>query len=288
MTLRYVEDDGFQGEWSRLTCAQSPLADAVWIRKSVDAFAATGQRPTIHTVHHDSRLIAGIPLWLQDDRIVRAWTSFDNEHHPYWLVSGALEVPAAECLLQHLLEAADYVYLRRLPMHDPSSISLVTAARRLGLPVAQVVSESGDARIVLDRPWEALRARFPKHLQRDMLRSRRHLEKLGRLDYAEHTAPGPRLDALLAECFDVEARSWKGTEGAPIKHDPRTLRFYTQLAREMAATNRFVLYTLTLADRIIAFQYSLRGGGHLEGLKISFDPAFAAQSPAKLLRMLLI
>lgn len=284
MNVRYEAVSRLEGDWDALTRAQSPLADAAFIRCFSDAFA---RPPTIHAVRDGARVIAALPL-VRDGRVARAWVSLDNEHHPYWLISGALDRPAADRLLDGVLDGADYLFLRRLPVRDPSTVALVDAARARGLPAVQLESVAGDARIVLDGSWPEFRARLPKNFQRDLPRKQRQLERLGRLELDELVAPGPALDAALAECFDIETRGWKGAEGAPIVRDPATLQFYGDLARALAAAGRFALYTLSLDGRIIAFEYCLRGGGHLEMLKLSFDPAFEKQSPGQVLRMLLL
>jgi CelD/BcsL family acetyltransferase involved in cellulose biosynthesis len=270
--------------WRALTQGQSPLADATWISCFVDAF---GGPATLHALTDGERIVAAMPL-VRGDGFVRAWTSLDNEHHPYWLVSGRLDEAGARRLLGGVLAGADNVFLRRLPMRDPACLALVGAARSLRLPTVQLESEAGDARIVLDGTWPELRARLPKNFQRDLPRKQRQLERQARLELHELVDPGPALDATLAECFELETRGWKGRDGSPILRDPRTHRFYAELARRLASTGRFVLYTLVLDGAIIAFEYCLRGGGHIEMLKLSFDPAFEKQSPGQVLRMLLL
>lgn len=273
------------GDWNAATRTQSPLADAAWINAFVEAF---GDRATIHVLRDGDRTVAAIPTVRGTGRLARAWISLDNEHHPYWLISGALDVASAERLLAGMLDGVEYVFLRRLPMRDPNTLALLEAAGRLKVPTTQIESEAGDARMVLDGPWSEFRARLPKNFQRDLPRKQRQLEKHGRLVLGEHTAPGAELDAALAGSFDVETRGWKGSEGSPIARDPKTLRFYGELARRLAAAERFALYTLSLDDKIIAFEYCLRGGGHSEMLKLSFDPAFEKQSPGQVLRMMML
>lgn len=271
----------FSPAWEALTRAQSPLADVTWIRCFLDAF---GRRAELHTVYDAERPVASIPL-VRTQGLARTLVSLDNEHNPYWLVTGDLDVDGAEHLLDHALAHAECVFLRRLPMESPACGALVAAAGRMRLPVVQIESEAGDARMVLRGTWDAFRAKLPKNFQRDLPRKQRQLEKRGRLAFAELDEPGPALDAALAECFALETRGWKGERGSPIAADRRTLRFYGELARALAARDRFVLYTLSLDDRIIAFEYCLRGGGHCEMLKLSFDPAFEKQSPGQVLRM---
>ncbi|MBX3156274.1 MAG: GNAT family N-acetyltransferase [Deltaproteobacteria bacterium] len=268
-----------------MTRAQSPLADATWIASFADAF---GHRPTIHTLFEGERTVAALPMVRAGGVLSRAWVSLDNEHHPYWPIPGTLTTKSAERLLSRLLDTADYVFLRRLPMHDANWTALLEAACCLRAPVVGHQSDAGDARIALEGTWAELRDRLPKNFQRDLPRKQRQLEKLGRLELTEIRAPGAELDYALAACFDLETLGWKGSDGSPIVRDPRTLRFYGRIARNLAATGRFALYTLSLGDKIIAFEYCLRGGGHLEMLKLSFDPVYEKYSPGQVLRMMLL
>jgi CelD/BcsL family acetyltransferase involved in cellulose biosynthesis len=283
--VRYETAPRVTGEWDEATRGQSPLADAAWIASFVAAF---GERATIHALRDGDRLVSALPLVRGGGKLARAWISLDNEHHPYWLASGTLDPGSAELMLDHVLDDAEYMFLRRLPVRDPTCVALVEAAKRRGLPTVQLEAEAGDARMVLDGTWAEFRARLPKNFQRDLPRKQRQLEKMGALKLHEHVAPGPELDAALAECFEIETRGWKGTDGSPIQRDPRTLKFYRDLARELAARQRFVLYTLSLAGTLIAFEYCLRGGGHIEMLKLSFDPTYEKQSPGQVLRMMLL
>jgi CelD/BcsL family acetyltransferase involved in cellulose biosynthesis len=242
----------------------------------------------VHEVRRGHELIAALPM-VRSGRAVRVWRSLENEHNPYFLVSGALDENAAGVLLDALLADADYVLLRRLPLESQVSIALRAAAARMRLSVSFVeVAGSGDARLRLAGPWDEFRASLPKNIQRDLPRKRRLLERQGVLTYARVVAHGSELDSALTECFELETRGWKGTHGSPINRVPETLAFYGSLAGRLARQGRFALYVLRLNERIIAFEYSLRGGGHIDMLKLSFDPVFAQQSPGQVLRMLLL
>src|SRR5262245_21167402 len=165
--------------WDQLTRRYSPLVDAAWHRAFVDAFGT--KRVAFHTVERAGEPIARLPLVLGRDALARVWTSLDNEHHPYTPIAGALDAAAAEHLLDHLLGDVDYLFLRRLPMHDTTTGALVAAARERAMPCVQIESEAGDARMVLEGPWPAFRARLPKNFQRDLPRKQRQLEKRGEL-----------------------------------------------------------------------------------------------------------
>lgn len=277
--------------WRAMTAAQSPLADLAWARTFVRAFGAgdarTG-RPALHALYDGDRPIAALPL-VRATGPARALVSLDNEHNPYWLAAGALDRETAELLLDRALDGADYLFLRRLPLDGPVARALTAAAEARGLNTSVIPSEHGDARLALDRPWPELWSRLPSNLRRDLPRKQRQLERRrGGLELVTLRTPGPTLDAALDACFELEARGWKGEHGSPIQRDPKTLVFYRELARELAEAGRFALYLLRCAGQLVAFEYCLRGGGHIEMLKLSYDPELATQSPGHVLRVLLL
>lgn len=274
--------------WDALTRDQSPIVDAALLRCFCEAFATARWAPTVHLLYRGDQLVAGVPM-ARAGGLARAWTSFENEHYPYWRIAGALDASSAEALLAHLLEAdaADYVFMRRLHLDSPTCSTLLEAAARMRLEISLNQSEYGDARVAIRGPWDAFRATLPKDYK-DLPRKQRQLEKQGQLALQRITDTGPELDAALRACFELETRGWKGRHGSPIQADPRTLRFYTELAHALARRRKFRLYTLRFDGALMAFQLCLHGGGHLELLKESYDPAFAAKSPGQLIRMMVL
>jgi CelD/BcsL family acetyltransferase involved in cellulose biosynthesis len=280
-----VLDPDLVSRWNALARTSSPLADAEWARCFSDAFATPGWSPTIHLVFRGRELVAAVPM-ARRGGLARAWESLDNEHNPYWLAGGELDDASAEHLLDSLSDG-DYLFLRRLHLEGATCKALLAAAERKALHVSLIRSEVGDARIALRGTWEELRAALPKDCK-DLPRKQRQLAKQGRLELSTLATVGPDLDATLAECFAVERLGWKGREGTAIVCDPRARRFYTDLAHAMAARHRFQLHVLRLDGDVIAFQYTLCGGGHIELLKESYDPAYAARSPGHVLRMMVL
>ena len=279
--------DTEQAAWRALSAGQSPLADLAWARCFARAFDTGATRPAFHALYEAGRPIAALPL-VREAGAARAWVSLDNEHHPYWLPAGAIDDEAAGLLIDRALDGADYLFLRRLPLDGPAARALIAAAGARGLRASVIASDAGDARLALRGDWDALWSGLPSNLRRDLPRKQRQLERRGTLELQAVTAPGPALDAALEACFELEARGWKGVSGSPIVRDPQTLAFYGDLAREMAAAGRFALYLLRVGGRLAAFEYCLRGGGHIEMLKLSYDPELAAQSPGHVLRVLLL
>src|SRR3569833_1809691 len=79
--------------WQHLTRNQSPLADAAWIESFAPVFA-TADRTRVHEVRRGHELIAALPM-VRSGRAVRVWRSIENEHNPYFVVSGTLDENAA-------------------------------------------------------------------------------------------------------------------------------------------------------------------------------------------------
>lgn len=265
----------------------SPLADRAWLCAWAEAFGVPTSA-AVHALVDGDQLLAALAL-RREGRVVRVWGSLENEHWPYWVFPWPAPDPAsASRLLDQLLADADYLFLRRLHLEGPACRALLGAAEQRGLPHSVIRHPQSDAVIELGPRWADLEARLSKNLVRDTPRKRRRLARMGRLELAILDQPGPTLGQALEECFDLEARGWKGESGSPIRSRPETLRFYREVAQRFAAAGRFVLYLLKLDGRLVAFEYCLRGGGHLEMLKLSFDPALSKNSPGNVLRMMLL
>lgn len=272
--------------WNTLTRSQTPLADAEWVRSFSEAFGESMFKPTIHLLHRDGELVAAVPL-VRRTGLAPAWTSFENEHHPYWEIAGQLDAATAEQLLGHLV-ADRYLFLRRIHMNSANCAAILDAAQRMGLQVSLIESEMGDARVAVRGTWDAFRKTLPREYRENLPRSRRQLERAGKLELVSITRPGPELDAALVACFALETRGWKGETGHPILTDRRTLAFYSDVARSLAANERFELFLLRHDDKVIAFEYCLRGGGHVELLKESYDPDYSSRGPSHLLRLMVL
>jgi hypothetical protein len=272
--------------WSSLAQTQSPLADLEWLRCFQTAFADPRWQPTIHFLHRGNDLIAGIPL-VHEVGMSKVWTSYENEHFPYWQIAGELDATSAELLLSGLLENG-YLFLRRLHIESATCIAIREAADRMGLAISLIQSDMGDARTLVRGSWETFRAGLPKEYRHNLPRARRQLERQGRLELVSITEPGPALDRALRECVELETRGWKGQLGSPILHDPRTVTFYSELATSLARRHRFELFLLSHEGKVIAFQYCLRGGGHVELLKESYEPSYSSRGPSHLLRIMVL
>ncbi|MBI3129412.1 MAG: GNAT family N-acetyltransferase [Candidatus Tectomicrobia bacterium] len=94
---------------------------------------------------------------------------------------------------------------------------------------------------------------------------------------------GENMGKALEDGFQIEAAAWKGKAGTAISSDPAVCLFYRKLAERAAGKGWLRLHFLSVAQRRIAFGYSLCYRGKLYLLKPGYDPAYASCSPSMLL-----
>lgn len=267
-------------EWDALAAGGplSSLAAASFALPHHEAFGHQHARVALHVLRRGDELMAVFPL-ARDGRVAQAWTSIENVHHPCWAFAARLEVPGIpEQTIRHLLDSADYLRFRGLPLGGPHHEALQAGASALGLSLSITPYARDDSYLELIHPWEAFEATLSKHLLVDAHKKLDKLHRAGTVAFERITGDA-ELTTTLEECFHVETLGWKGVTGAPIKRDPHTHRFYRELAARMSARGWFALYVLKLDGRIIAFRYCLRSGSRIDSLKTSFDPAWKRYSP---------
>ena len=274
---------GLEAQWRTLADRTDfpSLASPAWNLSFLKTFAAA-ERTRLHVLYAGERLEAVLPLQ-RGGRAVRTWSTVDNEHCPYVSPPMDLDDGVVAAALDRLVGTADCLVWRRL--HEDGALvrSLREVARRRGLRTILTRHEAGDAVIRLASSWEDTRRTLPRNVQRDVPRKGRKLASLGAVTY-ERLVDGPRVAQVLRDCFALESLGWKGQRGSPIASNPRTLLFYSDLAAVASAAGLFALYTLRHDGRLVAFEYCLRGRGHIDMLKLSFHPDLAAHSPGGVLR----
>jgi len=269
--------------WNRLASLSplSPFIDSSWFLSFREAFPDALASVDVHLLRHSDSLLAAIPL----DRArfpLSSLCSVSNDHFPFWAVSVDLDHPTiAKQILAHSLQSSQCLCLSAL--HSDSSLcrNLCAAAHELNLPL-RVDSDNDDCFIRLSQPWSEMQKTISHKMLKGARSKRRHLQELGHLTF-ESVKGGPSLDRTLTQCFILETLGWKGSGGAPILHDPQTLRFYTALAHRASKSGNLRLHCLLLDSRLIAFQFCLQSASRIDVLKISYDPEFAKFSPGDLL-----
>ncbi len=276
---RWLFDD-----WQRLAerCQLPLVAGPYWMQCFQRAFVPPG-RGLIHAVYHGDRLVSVVPV-VRSGRLARALLPMANEHSPIWTFALDSTVPyAAEQILDSLLTGADYLRFIRMRRSDPAARELSRAALSRGL-ATRLLDYSGDVTIELGRSFDDLVRDWSPGTAKEARRRLRQRAKQPDL-VVERAGDSETVDRVIDECFALEARTWKGEGGTAMQDDRDVHRFYRELARTLARRGELALYLLRRGDRVVAFDYAVRGARRIDSLKVAFDPEESRLSPGNLLTL---
>ena len=265
-----------------------PFVTHEWMWTWWECFGA-GAELHILVVRDRDGVIGIAPLMRKRERLFgRSLMSLQllaNDHTPRCeFIAGAKREKAFAAIADYLASQSsswDMVALREMPETSASVEELPVHARRDGVLWGKRLSYSSPY-LVLEEAWEETLS----SKRRWFLRNR--LKKLAahgdvRLDVVSSADASALEDGLR-----LEAAAWKGEAGTAITSDARVRLFYTALAERAARRGWLRLQFLTVAERRVAFAYSLVYANRMYLLKPGFDPEFAAYSPGNLLTHLVL
>jgi CelD/BcsL family acetyltransferase involved in cellulose biosynthesis len=269
--------DSLAYEWEQLAerVDGSPFLRPGWILPWLRAFG-TG-KPEAITVRRGDELVAVLPMQRKRGRL----SSAANWHSP---VFGPLvaDEEARDILLEGLFGAGrPSVELSLLHGETDLLSHIDRSARDAG---RRVVERPISACPVVDLAgsFEDYEGRLSRNRRKSLRRGRRALEALGNVTFEVHDRVDG-LDAELDEIFRVEASGWKGRRGSAIASQPKTARFYSDVAHWAAERGWLRLSTLRLDGRAIACDYTLEFQGSWYSLKSGYDEDYRAYGPGALL-----
>jgi CelD/BcsL family acetyltransferase involved in cellulose biosynthesis len=250
-----------------------PFLRPGWFSAWWDAFGAG--RLLILTARRGGRLVGVMPL----SRRGGVLGSPTNWHTPLYGPVAADE-QARRAILDGILAQR----ARRI------DLSFVDA----GDSVARELREQGGSRHYVERTmmrspylpieadWETYWQGVSGKLRQTVRRCSRRLAEIGEVSL-EVESGADRLDELLTEGLRVEASSWKGRSGTAIASDPRTVRFYSDLARWAASRGVLRLAFLRVDGRALAFHFALESQNRYYLLKPGYDEEFRKAGPGTVL-----
>lgn len=244
-------------------------------------------RPVVFSVRRNGRLAAALPL-VWDGRTLRSPT---NWHTPRY---GALaeDADAATELAARVLSAGPgRLAIGFVDPQDPAG-AIPRAARAAGWLVSERPLLRSPHLDLSATTWDQCRARLSRKRRAEIGRRRRRLEEHGPVvldvrdgrEDLDALEARDVLDRLLVEAIRTEAAGWKGRRGTAIASDPRTRRFYADVARWAAPRGWLRLAFLRAGGRAVAADLCLETGGTHYLVKTGYDPAFAGLGPGVLLR----
>ena len=274
--------DRLSDPWSTLElAANSPTQHFVWSRACATAFTARGDL-SVTVEAQDGRFTAVAPL-----------------------IKTRGLIPRLESIgVTELFEPMGFLY------EDPSSLSrLLRALARQGIPLllmrvpaeSVVISALKDAyagrgwvhtspgspypHIDLTPEWAEPETQFNSRRRSDLRRAQRHASDAGEVTFEVLTPEPSRLEPLLAEAFDVEARSWKGSEGTALAVDPLRSRFFREYTAAALAKGILRMVFMRINGRAVGMQIALECHDRFWLLKIGYDDTYARCSPGTLLML---
>jgi CelD/BcsL family acetyltransferase involved in cellulose biosynthesis len=251
-----------------------PFVRPGWVRLWLRSFGGA-ERLEIVTVRRNGELAAAVPLLR---RARGALVSPTNWHTPRFGPVATDDDAARELAAEVDRAAPAFVDVSFL---DPAS---PFAAALRALPGRTLIERPvlSSPYIALGKDLEGFESTLSSKFRREIRRRRRKLEEHGELTISFEDG-SERLGALLDEGFAVEGSGWKTREGTAIASDPRTERFYRDVAGWAAESGWLQLGFLRLGDRCLAFSLSIVCGDAVYIVKVGFDPEWRKYAPGSLL-----
>ncbi|MGH9197314.1 MAG: GNAT family N-acetyltransferase, partial [Acidimicrobiia bacterium] len=135
--------------------------------------------------------------------------------------------------------------------------------------------------------WSGYETALRAKLRSEIRRRKRRLQDLGDLEL-QVTDGSNGLEGLLSEGFRVERSGWKGANGTAIDSNPRSHRFYREVARWASDRGWLKLAFLRLDGRPIAFDLCLEANRVHFLLKTGFDHDYHTFGPGMILRSMML
>lgn len=257
---------------------RGPMSDQLWARACLGTFNAADDVRLL-TVGEPTSPRAFAALVPCRSRLHRL-TLIGNEEtaEPMDLHHGGPEALAT--LAREVAATRRPFSVTPLPADSPTIAALRQAYRGRGLVLT--MPAKGCPVIHLEPGWRP-ETHFGASRLADFRRKQRHAEKLGKVEIEIFAPALDRLDALLDEAFEVEARSWKGDNGTALAIDARRGAFFRRYARLAAEAGALRLCFLRIDSRAVAMQIAVECDEALWQLKIGYDAACRRCSPGNLL-----
>ncbi len=272
--------------WQR-TPAASPLSRAELVAHWVAKFAPQGRFRAV-IVRQDARWLAALPLVERSRLGLARWGARPVNA---WSEGGSLLLDPdspLEPLLDRLVRALRLVPWRvlswdEIPLDSHPWAHFQQALLRAGYPL-EILPRFTSGRVLAQPAWTDYWSDRTKKHRHNMRRNWNRLQQLGaaRADYFSRV-DDEQLEPLLRQGFEIENRSWKGTQSTSVLQAPGMFEFFLGQARLLNQLGMLRLAFLLLDRQPIAFDYGLAAGNCFHRIKIGYDPAYAGYSPGQLL-----
>lgn len=176
----------------------------------------------------------------------------------------------------------DVLWLQKMVHNKQMVEPMVAYFRDQGYPaLSRVVQYSPVLRIMTD--WESYYTGKSQRFKKKIRNDRNRLKKQGEISVDKLTTP-TSIQERMEDVFMVGHRSWKEVVNNAIGSSVRNRIFFKGLP-EMIASERdgVILWTLSLDNKMIAFEYHIQENETLYALRGEFDEDYRAYSPGAVL-----
>ncbi len=269
-----------------------PRARAHLVALWVDHFSPSATFQAL-AVEQEGRLVAALPLV---GRRLKGLINVGALPSNAWATSGELLLdPATDivAVLDLLVSAFDrlpwsLLLLRLVAFEQPHWQALQAAMIRAGLSV-DVRQQYQAAQVEIGDDWQTYEATRTRNHRQSRRRQARKLEQEGNTKLKIYSEISPsQVDTLVLRGFEVENRSWKGTEGTSVLKKPGMLEFFRREAAHLAEWGQLELVFLEHRGQPIAFDYGFNSKGVHFTPKVGYDETYAKFGPGQQLMMRLL
>lgn len=299
LQVEYIKDYqnflALQDNWNALV--EKSLLNSIfvrheWIRCWWDAYGQENHL-LILLFQEKGVLKAIAPLMIstglfRDSFSVRKISFIENDETPHCglIVDASFDIKRIlNSLLTYLRagkEEWDILLLRKI--HEDSQLIEIfpqlAAARRENI----LVNISLRSPILyMNSAWEHFYTGKSQRFKKKIRYDRNKLKRSGKIDIQFFDTP-EQIAAVIEEVFGVGRRSWKENIGNSIGSTPQNRFFFAGLPSALSCSeNRVILWTLSLDNKIISFEYHLRQGGTVYALRGEYDEDYQDRSPGAVL-----
>ena len=275
--------------WDRLVdqaAIDHPFLSHDWILSWWESFGK-GKKLNILLVTDGDEVIGIAPLMISQESMygvpVRELGFLYNDHTPRFdFIVTRDHAAVCEAVWRHLgdqHEEWDVLKLCQLVSSSPTLVELSRLATASERPVGTWPStESPYLRIA--GSFADYFASLHKGVRLNLKRRMKRLEEQGRVEF-ERVEAEEEIDSALAEAFQMEAATWKGSAGTAIACRPEFQKFYSLVAHRAARRGLLYLTFLRVGGKRIAFDLSLIYKKTLFKLKPGYLPEYHACSPGQ-------
>lgn len=281
-----------QREWNQAvegSAFDSVFVSFEWFYAWLKHFAS---RDTMQIViaRSDGQIIGILPL-LKEQKSVQAFdlkvlrSASNLQTYKYGFVLLSKERPdTLKRIIDHLSReiAWDVLRLSYVPV-DAEIMTMLGNHAGNGSYKMYAETQMESPYVAMTGTWEDYLQQRNKKVRRNLDYFEKRLEKEGRVDVLTIEG-GEDLERQVLAALEIEKSSWKGDQGTSIADSQQEKNFYIDLAGEMSRHGRFALYFLCLNGEKIAFDYCLKYKDRFNVLKTGYNPAYAKNSPGRVLR----